>query len=142
MTIRRLSVRIMLAVVVFVSFVALGLSSAKALACGYRQGLNAVSADITIIEDSPCHWAYSPQTIVIAAGTTVAWTNQTLFYQTSTSDVTVISAWDSGMIAPGGFFTHTFDTPGTFTYHCQFYDYMHGTIEVLAPASYIPLVAR
>jgi plastocyanin len=38
--------------------------------------------------------------------------------------------WSSGNIAPGSHFTTTFNTAGTFTYHCSLHPNMVGTVKV------------
>jgi len=38
--------------------------------------------------------------------------------------------WRSGTIAPGGTFTTTLQTAGTFTYHCTIHPGMVGTVTV------------
>jgi plastocyanin len=37
---------------------------------------------------------------------------------------------DSGNLAPGSTFDHTFATAGTFAYHCAIHSSMHGTVTV------------
>jgi plastocyanin len=71
--------------------------------------------------------AYAPDNLSIAAGSTVTWMNTDVVAHTSTSDR---SAWDSGIVAPGGQFSFTFQTPGTFTYHCAIHPGMVGTVTV------------
>jgi plastocyanin len=80
-------------------------------------------ADVAIVD-----FAFSPQIITITAGTTVRWTNTGNFIHTSTSDT---GLWDSGDIGSGGVFTRTFDTPGSYAYHCMHHLSMQGTIVVL-----------
>ena len=41
---------------------------------------------------------------------------------------------NSGNIGPGGIFTHTFATSGTYTYHCIYHSPMTGTVVVDAGA--------
>jgi plastocyanin len=38
--------------------------------------------------------------------------------------------WDSGSVAPGGTFSMTFPTAGTFPYHCGIHPNMVGTVTV------------
>ncbi len=71
--------------------------------------------------------AYSPNPITIATGMTVTWMNNDSITHTSTSDT---NAWDSGNIAAGGSFSHTFSSAGTFTYHCMIHPGMTGTVTV------------
>lgn len=84
---------------------------------------NAGVADVAIVD-----FAFTPKIITITAGSTVRWTNTGSFTHTSTSDTSV---WDSGDIGPGGVFTRTFDTPGSYPYHCMHHPSMQGTIVVL-----------
>jgi plastocyanin len=39
-------------------------------------------------------------------------------------------AWNSGSIAPGGSFSRTFSSTGTYSYHCSIHPNMAGTIVV------------
>jgi plastocyanin len=71
--------------------------------------------------------AYNPDTIVISKGTTVTWKNNDITTHTSTDDG---GMWSSGGIAPGGSFSATLQTAGTFTYHCTIHPGMVGTITV------------
>lgn len=71
--------------------------------------------------------AYIPDDVTIATGTTVTWTNSDSVAHTSTSDA---SAWNSGIVAPGGRFSFTFATPGTYSYHCTIHPGMVGTVVV------------
>jgi plastocyanin len=79
---------------------------------------------------------FVPDPITITVGTTVTWTNVTTnIPHTTTSDTPGI--WDSGTVNPGGTFSFTFNTPGTFGYHCTFHQSlgMVGTITVVSPVS-------
>src|SRR5215831_13923047 len=68
--------------------------------------------------------AFAPDALTVDAGTTVTWTNTDSVAHTSTSDA---SGWDSGIVAPGGQFSRSFQTAGTFTYHCAIHPGMVGT---------------
>src|SRR5215831_3994298 len=68
--------------------------------------------------------AFAPDALTVDAGTTVTWTNTDSIAHTSTSDA---SGWDSGIVAPGGQFSRSFQTAGTFTYHCAIHPGMVGT---------------
>lgn len=73
-------------------------------------------------------FSFSPSTLTIKAGTTVTWTNDGPSAHTTTSDTGV---WDSGTLdapsasggygggSPGGNYSFTFNTPGTYSYHCK-----------------------
>jgi plastocyanin len=69
--------------------------------------------------------AYNPAELTVDVGSTVTWTNTDVVSHTSTSDA---SGWNSGTIAPGGQFSFTFPTAGTFSYHCAIHPGMVGTV--------------
>lgn len=87
---------------------------------------------------------FEPADFTIRKDTTVTWHNATSIVHTVTDDPSLASnkadaalppgaqAWDSGDIAPGGSFSHTFDTPGTYKYFCKPHELagMLGTITV------------
>lgn len=56
---------------------------------------------------------FQPQFFVVEPGAVVRWTNLTDSVHTVTS---IDELFDSGDIAPGDFFEHTFEQPGTFVY--------------------------
>ena len=71
--------------------------------------------------------AFAPDALTVDAGTTVTWTNTDSVAHTSTSDA---PGWDSGIVAPGGRFSRSFQTAGTFQYHCAIHPGMVGTVVV------------
>jgi plastocyanin len=77
------------------------------------------------------NYSFNPSTITISPGDTVIWyNNQTGVHHSVTSDTGVTPSFDSGEILPGATWSNTFDTEGTFTYHCMYHTYMHGTVIV------------
>lgn len=74
---------------------------------------------------------FEPRTLRITAGQTVRWENTSGLTHTVTADPALAKdqrnaevpqgaqPFDSGRLAPGSSFTHTFDTPGTYRYFCQ-----------------------
>ena len=74
---------------------------------------------------------FVPATITIGLGDTVTWTNNASDPHTSTSDTGI---WDSGSMSPGATFSHTFNSAGSFAYHCTFHQSlgMVGTVIVQA----------
>lgn len=73
------------------------------------------------------NFAFGPQSLSVAVGTTVTWTNADSTSHTATADD---GSFDSKSIAAGATFSQTFDTAGTFAYHCSIHPNMTGTIEV------------
>jgi plastocyanin len=71
--------------------------------------------------------AFTPDTLEISPGSTVTWTNTDATSHTTTSDGAL---WASGTLAPGRQFSFTFQTTGTFAYHCSIHPGMVGTIVV------------
>jgi len=72
---------------------------------------------------------FSPVADTVAVGTTVTWKNNDAYAHTSTSDTGI---WDTGNIAGGASATTTFNTAGTYAYHCTYHVGMgmRGTIVV------------
>ncbi|CUA94609.1 cupredoxin domain-containing protein [Thiomonas bhubaneswarensis] len=70
---------------------------------------------------------FHPDALTVAPGTTVTWTNDDSFAHTTTSDTKL---WDSGLLQPGKSFSHTFDKPGSYPYHCAVHTFMTGTVTV------------
>jgi len=71
--------------------------------------------------------AFAPDDLTVAVGTIVEWTNTDSISHTSTSDA---AGWNSGIIAPGGRFSFSFQTAGTFHYHCAIHPGMVGDVVV------------
>src|SRR3989442_15722661 len=63
----------------------------------------------------------------IPAGATVVWVNDDVAEHTVTFDGTEPG---SPMILPGGTFSHRFDRPGTYPYHCTPHPFMKGVVIV------------
>lgn len=74
------------------------------------------------------NFSFSPQVIAIKTGDAVVWVNKDSVSHTSKSDGAIL--WDSGNIAPGGSFSHTFKAPGSYNYSCAIHPTMHGTVIV------------
>jgi len=70
--------------------------------------------------------AYSPNPITIAVGGTVTWVNNDSTTHTTTSNG---AGWDA-TLNPGGQFSRTFTTAGSFPYHCTIHPGMVGTVTV------------
>lgn len=72
-------------------------------------------------------FTFSPETLTVAIGTTVTWTNHDSAIHTVTS---LTGVFDSGTLSNGGSFSFTFTQVGTFEYHCSIHTSMKGTVIV------------
>lgn len=82
------------------------------------------SADKVTIQDS----SFSPAHITVKKGTKVTWTNNDSMAHTVSGDSS--PGPDSGNLQNGESYSFTFDTVGTFGYHCNIHQSMHGTVTV------------
>src|SRR5262249_41582792 len=71
--------------------------------------------------------AFSPNPVSVPVGTTVTWMNNDNVTHTSVANN---GNWNSGSIAPGGTFSMTFNTTGSFPYHCSIHPGMVATVNV------------
>ncbi|XUX00409.1 MAG: cupredoxin family copper-binding protein [Dehalogenimonas sp.] len=70
---------------------------------------------------------YVPKTLTVSVGTTVTWKNTDGVEHSVTSTT---GLFDSGLFNPGGSYTYTFNTAGTYNYYCTIHPGMTGTIIV------------
>ena len=96
---------------------------AMVAACGGSSSSSPSGPRITISD-----FSFSPSTLSVKAGTTVTWTNNGPMTHTTVSDNGV---WSSANLGPpaggggygggtaGGSFQFTFNTPGSYPYHCS-----------------------
>ena len=111
--------------------------------------LTASSAKITIVAGACAgggtEFCFKPESVTVAVGVPVVWTNQTGFNHTTTSCTaaacpgapanTGSNTFNNPIgSAPGSTGTFTFTSAGTYTYYCMIHGYtaMHGTIHVTA----------
>ncbi len=75
---------------------------------------------------------FSPDTLRVAAGTKVIWTNQDDIEHTVTAGTASQrdSAFDAVLKAKGSTVERTFDRAGTFTYFCDRHQFMRGSITI------------
>ncbi len=71
--------------------------------------------------------AFAPTRIEVNAGATVEWTNRDQLEHTITAND---GSWDSGPIAAGATWRHTFSQPGTYAFHCTPHPFMTGVVVV------------
>ena len=72
-------------------------------------------------------YKFATDTVTITAGRTVVWVNDDVAEHTVTFDGTEPG---SPTIAPGGTFSHRFDKPGTYAYHCTPHPFMKAVVIV------------
>ena len=73
------------------------------------------------------NFAFSPPTLTVKVGTTVTWTNNDGTTHIVTSDTGV---FNSGNLATNATFSFTFNSAGTFAYHCSIHPSMTGRVIV------------
>ena len=101
---------------------------------GAMLALGAVGAGAVLAADhavSISGFAYSPPSLTVTVGDTVTWTNNEDVPHTATADG---GSFDTGTLDQGASNTVTFNTAGTFPYHCTIHTQMTGTITVEAAA--------
>ena len=89
--------------------------------------------DVSIIPGaSTSSGGFSPGTITVVLGhnATVIWTNNDTVPHTVYVKTGAPKTFDSGNLAPGAVFQHTFDVAGTYTYGCDYHPSMLGTVIV------------
>jgi plastocyanin len=84
--------------------------------------------EILALGDSDASWQFTPTRLEITTGTTVVWSNVSTTYHTISAPNLAFE--DSGYLDPGQTFQQTFDTPGTYSFHCDPHPWMMGVIEV------------
>lgn len=92
-------------------------------------GMPGMGSDVTIKPNVFDPTAFDPNPISVKVGTTVKWTNSAPAPHTVTSDAPT-EPYDSGTLTTGQTFQHTFNTTGTFAYHCNIHPSMTGVVTV------------
>ncbi|MFH1094848.1 MAG: cupredoxin family copper-binding protein [Candidatus Micrarchaeota archaeon] len=72
-------------------------------------------------------FSFQPAELTVVQGTVIIWTNQDSVSHTATADD---GTFDSGTLGQGQSWSHAFDTPGTYSYHCAIHPSMTGKIIV------------
>lgn len=80
-------------------------------------------------EDGRC---YIPEAVTAEAGQTIVWRNGDAAFHSVTSGTyeEPDGLFDSGHMDPDTTFSYTFDTPGTYVYHCTLHPWMTGVVDV------------
>ena len=74
------------------------------------------------------NFQFSPSTLTVKKGTKVTWTNNDGASHTVTADQG--SGPASSPLGQGDTYSYTFNTVGTFNYHCSIHPSMHGSVVV------------
>ncbi len=89
---------------------------------------------------------YTPQTVTVAFGDTVTWTNRDGVGHTATGIDGQPFAFDTGVLGTNESGSVRFDTSGTFEYYCRVHPGMRGIVVVEAAqfteSVYLPMVLR
>ena len=75
-------------------------------------------------------YAFHPAQVHVRRGTRVTWVNCETTAGLGHTSTENAGAWLSPLVTPGKAFTQTFDTPGTFDYHCEPHPFMQGSVVV------------
>lgn len=86
-----------------------------------------VVTDEVEIEDM----AYRPANITVKKGTTVTWTNKDEVRHDVRPDEESDAFQGSELLAKDERYSFTFNTPGTYSYHCSPHPHMTGTVTVI-----------
>jgi plastocyanin len=95
----------------------------------FSQGSNSVTITLGAADEGNFE-PFSPNAIDVVQGSTVSWTNQDSVPHTVTAGGTGEPLFDSGPIPPGMTWDNTFDSSGTFGYHCSIHPWMMGRVMV------------
>ncbi|GAC1371154.1 MAG: hypothetical protein NVSMB39_4660 [Candidatus Saccharimonadales bacterium] len=77
------------------------------------------------------NYKFSPTPLKVKKGTTVTWTNTDVARHNIVADDGQPAGGPSGpLFGKGETYQFTFNTVGTYSYHCEPHPYMHGKIEV------------
>jgi plastocyanin len=81
---------------------------------------------------------FTPASVTVTAGSTVTWSNGDTVTHTVTADD---QSFASGLVNKATGWSHTFATPGTFTYFCEIHPEMTGTVIAKAADGTVPPAA-
>ena len=76
------------------------------------------------------NFEFKPETVTVKKGTTVTWTNNDSTAHTVTPDEESDEFKGSELLSQGQTYEVTFNTPGTFSYHCEPHPQMKATVVV------------
>lgn len=76
------------------------------------------------------NFEFYPSSVTINPGESVTWTQKDV----GTQHTVTGSGFDSGALSTNGTYTHMFNEPGTYSYHCSIHQSMQGTVTVKGSA--------
>lgn len=76
------------------------------------------------------NYAFAPSNITVKKGAKVTWTNQDSVGHDISPDAETADFKQSELLEKGESYSVTFNTAGTYTYHCSPHPYMKGTVTV------------
>jgi plastocyanin len=92
------------------------------------------STSVSILDgNTQSAFRFSPSSITIGAGGTVTWTNSGKAPEGH--DVSGSGGLGSGTLQSGQSYSHTFSSPGTFSYICSIHPFMKGSVTVQGTSS-------
>jgi plastocyanin len=95
---------------------------------------SAGSTSVSILDgNSQSSFRFSPSSVTVGAGDTVTWTNNGS--ASEGHDVSGSGGLGSGTLHSGQSYSHTFASPGTFSYICSIHPFMKGTVTVQGTSS-------
>lgn len=110
---------------IVVAVVALALGNSRS---GSSSARSTVVASGSAARLTIANYAFAPKVLSVGSGTTITVTNTDSTAHTATEGS---GAFDSGTLKPGQSARFTLNTPGIYTYICQFHAFMTGTIKVV-----------
>lgn len=116
--------RARIAVIAAIAGSAAGLLATSALAAPASMPMSSHPPDQTVTIPGR---SYDPAQLIAVSRQTISWHNLDSTSHTVTADN---SSFDSGPIPPGGSFSWTATSPGSYAYHCSIHHFMHGEIDV------------
>lgn len=105
-----------------VGVTALAMFVAASMSLAFVPTASAANHDVAI-----SNFAFSPNSITIAPGDTVSWTNSDSVTHTVTGND---GSWGSGNLANGLTYSHQFNETGDYSYHCSIHTSMTGVVHV------------
>lgn len=110
---------------VSVAVIVSALSACSSARTQVGSGPTPANANEVVISD----YKFVPRLLTVPIGTTVTWVNSDVMSHTVTRN-SADEPFDSGLLGFQGVFSHTFKTPGSYSYLCTPHASMQGTIVV------------